>query len=147
MRKSISTIFPFFCQLFSTLLLIFDDLMDDILKSKIALEICTVGSHHRNITIVLILQNLYHSGKFSKTIMMNTQYMLLMNNSRDVQQVRYLGRQLGMDRTLEEAYKDCLSRPYGYLLVDLSPHNINPLLKLKTYIFPNEYLTVYLPMQ
>lgn len=126
-------------------ILIFDDLMSEIVKSKTAEELFTLGSHHRNITVILLLQNLYQQGPFSKTIMLNVLYVILMNNSRDLQQIKYLGRQLGLEHTLEEAYKDCMKTRYGYLLVDLSPHNINSELRLKTHIFSDQDLIVYLP--
>ena len=62
---------------------------------------------------------------------------------RDVQQVSTLARQLGMKEKLSGAYKDILKEPYGYLLIDLSPYNVSNL-KLKSHIFPNENMIVYM---
>ena len=124
--------------------IVFDDLMDEILTSKEAVGLFTVGSHHNSVTPLLIMQNLFHQTKYSKTIMMNIHYLILMNNSRDLQQIKNLGRQLGLERSLVDAYKDCMNTKYGYLLVNLSPHKDKPELTLQTNIFPSETLTVYL---
>ena len=63
--------------------------------------------------------------------------MVLMRNLRNTQQVALLGRQLGMGKTLQEAYKDTTSKPFGYLVVDLSPKGEESY-SLRTNVFPNE---------
>lgn len=123
--------------------IIFDDLMHEIVKSPLVEEIFVAGSHHRNISVAYILQNLYQQGKFQKSIMLNAHYMLILNNSRDINQIKCLARQTGMT-SLELAYKDCMKTSYGYLLVDLSPHSKTNQYRLKTHIFPSEDLVVYL---
>jgi len=42
-------------------LIVLDDLMDSAYSEKLS-EIFTKGSHHRNISLVLITQNLFHQG-------------------------------------------------------------------------------------
>ena len=54
----------------------------------------TQGTHHRCVSVILITQNLYPGGKHARTIALNTWYMVLMKNLRDVSQVGILGRQL-----------------------------------------------------
>lgn len=129
-------------------LIVFDDLMHEIVNSKDALDLFCLGSHHKNITIVLLLQNIYVQGKHAKSIMMNVHYMLVMNNARDIHQIKNLGRQLGMGSTVEEAYNDCMRQPYGYLLISLSPHHIctdtTVSLRLRNGIFPGDIQFVYL---
>ena len=122
--------------------LILDDLMSEIVQSKVAEKLFTQGSHHTNITVIFIVQNLYQQGKVAKTIMLNTHYLVLMKNARDINQIKVLGRQIGLDKTLEEAYKDCMYNRFGYLLVDLSPNSVDEL-KLQTDIFPGEVRVVY----
>ena len=125
-------------------IIILDDLMNDVYKSKCAEDLFTKGSHHKNISVIFLVQNLFQQGRHARTIMLNTHYLVIMNNSRDSQQVKTLGRQLGMEKTVEEAYKDCMSKPYGYLVVDLSPHNSNNHIKLRTGIFFGDEQIVYL---
>ena len=124
-------------------LIILDDLMSEIVQSKAAEKLFTQGSHHKNITVIFIVQNLYQQGKTAKTIMLNTHYLVLMRNARDINQIKVLGRQIGLDKTLEEAYKDCMTTPFGYLVVDLSPSGVEDL-RLRTNIFPGEIPIVYL---
>lgn len=125
--------------------IVFDDLMHEIVKSKFAEYLFLAGSHHRNITIFLIMQNLYQKGRFAKNIMLNTHYNIVMNNARDIYQIKCLGRQTGLGKDLEEAYNDCMKEQYGYLLIDLSPHVSDRChFKLKTNIFPNEMTVAYL---
>ena len=116
--------------------------MSEIVQSKPAEKLFTQGSHHKNITVIFIVQNSYQQGKVAKTIMLNTHYLVLMRNARDINQIKLLGRQIGLDKVLEEAYKDCMKTPYGYLLIDLLPSSIEDL-RLKTNIFPGETEIVY----
>ena len=129
-------------------LILFDDLMHEITSSKEAQDLFCLGSHHKNITIIFIVQNLYVQGRFAKTIMMNVHYMIVMNNARDVHQIKNLGRQLGLGTTVEEAYNDCMKQPYGYLLITLSPHHITNdstvSLRLRSGIFPGDVQFVYI---
>ena len=46
-------------------------------------------------------------------------------------------RQLGIGKTLQEACKDATSKPFGYLVVDLSPKGEESY-TLRTNVFPNE---------
>ena len=71
--------------------------------------------------------------------------MILLRNPRDKSQISTLGKQIGLGKTLIEAYEDCTSQAYGYLLVDLSPHSDNNF-QLKTNIFPYEDIIVYIPL-
>ena len=39
--------------------------------------------HHRNLSIMYIVQNVFCQGKRSRTIVLNTKYMVLFKNPRD----------------------------------------------------------------
>ena len=78
-------------------------------------------SHHRNITLILILQNLFHQGKYCRDISLNTHYFILFKNPRDIQPIKLLGRQLGTQKNTLEVYLDANQHAFGYLLIDLSP--------------------------
>ena len=124
-------------------LIILDDLMQKCVKSPQVELIFTRLSHHRKITVIFINQNWYCQGKNACSISINTHYFFILKNPRDVTQVNSLGRQIGMNKTLPEAYRDAVSKPYGYLLIDLSP--VPDIYTLKTNIFPGENQIVYLP--
>jgi hypothetical protein len=40
--------------------------------------------HHRNISVMYIVQNLFHRGKHHRTIGLNAHYMVVFKNPRDV---------------------------------------------------------------
>lgn len=125
-------------------IIVFDDLMAEIVKSQLVEQLFVALSHHRQITLIVLVQNVYQQGRVAKTLMLNTHYLILMNNSRDIQQIKCLARQTGMGNSLVEAYMDCMKENYGYLLVDLSPHRLCHKLRLRTHIFPDEVQIVYL---
>ena len=127
-------------------LIIIDDLMHSVVNSQDMEIIFTRGAHHKNLSLIYINQNMYCQGKHSRTMALNTHFMVLMKNPRDTSQVQILGKQVfpSHSHILTEAYQDCMSQPYGYLLVDLSPHTPDKY-RLRTNIFPGEYNIVYVP--
>ena len=72
--------------------IILDDLMDET-DQRVASQF-TKKSHHRNISIMCIVQNLFHRGKHHRTISRNAHYMVLFKNQRDVSQIMALAHQM-----------------------------------------------------
>lgn len=103
-------------------LIIIDDLMQEAGNAEDVCNLFTKGSHHRNMSVILIVQNLFHQGKIMRTISLNTHYMILFKNPRDSGQIRFLAGQLfpGKTKFLVDAYKQATSRPHGYLLLDFT---------------------------
>ena len=73
-------------------LLVLDDMMDS-LDSGVA-DLFTKGSHHKNISVIAVTQNVFHQSKFQRTISLNTHYMVLFKNPRDASQIQYLAQQM-----------------------------------------------------
>ena len=85
--------------------------------------------------------------KESRTISLNSQYMVVFKNPRDASQMSHLARQMypGRVKFVQEAFKDATSVPYGYLLVDLKQDTPEDM-RLRTTIFPDDGVQyVYLP--
>jgi len=125
-------------------LLIIDDLMQETNES--VANLFTKGSHHRNVSVVFLAQNLFPKNKFARTMSLNAHYMVLFKNPRDASQFANLARQMypKMSRFAVEAYKDATCEPYSYLLVDLRPEQ-DEALRLRTNVFPGETHYVYVP--
>lgn len=126
-------------------LLIIDDLMRE--SDGRIVDIFTKGSHHRNLSVFYITQNLFHQGKGQRDISLNSSYIIYFKNPRDRTQIRHLARQVFPENSkfVEEAYKDATSEAYGYLMVDLK-QNTNDMYRFKTKIFPfDENCVVYVP--
>lgn len=127
-------------------LVIIDDLMQEAGNAEEIANLFTKGSHHRNLSVLMIVQNIFHQGKIMRTVSLNAHYMILFKNPRDVSQVRHLASQLfpGNTKFLSDAYKQATSRPHGYLLLDLTqttPDNQRVL----SDILPSEEGYYYLP--
>ena len=122
-------------------IVVIDDLQISALSSIFIANLFSRESHHRNISVVLILQNLFHQGKYCRDISLNSHYFILFKNPRDTQQIKLLGRQIGMPKKLLHVYLDASKEPFGYLLIDLSPGN-NDSYMLRGHVFPDEHMFV-----
>jgi hypothetical protein len=114
-------------------LLIIDDLMNE--ADQNVCNLLTKLSHHRNVSVVFITQNLFHKNKFVRTMNFNTHYIVMFKNPRDASQVAMLARQLYPAKV--EAYEDATKEPHGYLLIDLRP-DTDDRYRIRTEIFPDD---------
>jgi GTPase SAR1 family protein len=123
-------------------LIILDDLMDET-DQRVA-SLFTKKSHHRNISVMYIVQNLFHRGKHHRTISLNAHYMVVFKNPRDVSQIMALAHQMYPQRTkyFLEAYTAATARPHGYLVIDMKQETPD-ILRLRSHIFPGEEQKAY----
>lgn len=126
-------------------LLVLDDLMDEICKSAEMCALFTRDVHHRRISVIMLTQNLYHQSKYSRTISLNTSYLILMKTCRDLQQIHHLSRQMfpSTPKRLLEAYEDATHRPRGYLVVNNLTGSGDDDIRLSTNILPQDTLVLY----
>ena len=104
-------------------LLILDDLMKECGKDNSIYDIFTIDSHHKNISVFFLTQNLFPKEKNARTISLNCNYIIVLNNPRDRAQIFHLARQMYPDNVnfLLECYNDAVeSQPYGYLFLDFT---------------------------
>ena len=101
--------------------LVFDDLMTEAKCDQRIANLFTKGSHHRNISIVYLIQNSFPQGKACRDIILNTQYMVLFNNPIDRQQVVTLARRIypSTSATFMKQFEQATSYLYGHLVIDL----------------------------
>jgi hypothetical protein len=125
-------------------LLIVDDQMQKAAADGTIAKLYTRGSHHRNLSVVLLVQNMFEKGL--RTVSLNSNYMVLFKAPRDSSQVGTLGRQLYPHKPaiLQDAFNDATAEPHQYLLLDLK-QGTPDWFRLKARIFPDEMLTVYIP--
>lgn len=101
-------------------IVILDDLMHEAEKDKSVLKLFTVDSHHKNISVFYLVQNIYSQGKFTRSISLNCHYLVVFKNPRDLSQIEYLARQISPrhpDLVLE-SYESIARTPHGYLFFD-----------------------------
>ena len=124
-------------------LLIIDDLMNE--TDERVTNIFTKGSHHRNLSVIYLVQNLFGKNKHQRTISLNAHFLIVFKNPRDASQITHLAKQMypGKLKYVQEAFKDATSLPYGYLVFDLRQTTPDHL-RLRTRIFPPDHQVVYL---
>ena len=130
------------------IVVVLDDLMEEISKSVIAQDLVTKLTHHCEMVLFILTQNMYQKGPIFRCLSLNTHYFILMKSKRDQQQLLYFGRQVFPFRKnyLYCSYQMATqSEQYGALRVDLHPAT-NPQLVL-TSQFLSEYPIVYLDSQ
>lgn len=103
-------------------LLILDDLMKDAGKNSDIAEIFTKGCHHKNISVILILQNLFHQGSKMRDIHTSTNYLILFKNPRDKIQIKTLSHQVSPDnpKFLVDSYRKACKHPFSYIMFDFT---------------------------
>lgn len=117
--------------------IVIDDLMNEVADDKKLGNLFTKGSHHLNLNVIFITQNLFHQGKQMRNIHLSSHYLVIMKNQRDASQLDHLGRQLKISKALNEAYADATKKPFGYLIIDFKQTTPKEYM-LKTRIFPEE---------
>ena len=143
---------PYVCSLECTggksCLLILDDVLDTIDSTSIV-NLYQKFSHHRLLSPVILLNNLYHKGlKGLRDVSLNSQYLVYMKSPRDKVNLRTLQCQMfpGQAKYFYEAYSDATKEPYSYLFLDAKPLTPDHL-RVRTGIFPFEQMCAYVPIK
>lgn len=125
-------------------LLILDDLMHE--TDDRVTKIFTKISHHSDVSVLYLTQNLFYGGKQNRTIGLNAHFLVLFKNPRDATQITCLARQMHPTKSsfMVEAFKDATEKPFSYLLVDLKA-DTEEKYRLRANIFPDETNYVYVP--
>ena len=108
-------------------------------SSDVILDLFTKGSHHKNISVIFITQNVFHKGKAQRDISLNTKYLVLFKNPRDKVQIQHLARQIHPEDSffLRDAFVDATHLPHSYLFIDLSQDCLDEF-RFRAKIFPND---------
>ena len=108
---------------------VFDDLMTACVDNIMIAEAFTKKRHHRDVSVILLVQNIFCQGKAMRTVHLNAEYVVLLGNVRDKSQFQHFARQIEPTnaRRLMYAYVDATNTTYSHLLVDLRPLTPNQL--------------------
>ena len=103
-------------------LCVIDDMMSEIAKDARITQLFTEGSHHCNLSVLILNQNLYHDK--DPTQRRNTQYLALWNCPSDKSQIMTLAQRMfpGQSHVFMNKFHEATAKPYGYLFVDLKPY-------------------------
>lgn len=124
-------------------LVIFDDLMEEM-SEKNLVDLFVKKSHHENMSIIYIVQDLFH--KTLRIPRTNAHYLVLTKAPNALLKIRTLGSQIFPNQLkfFMDAYKKATSKNYGSLIVDLHPSSDSKL-RLRSDIF-GEHPKIYLPI-
>ena len=122
-------------------LVILDDLMSQSANSADVKSLFAEG-RHINFSVIYCTQNLFQSGKFARTIRLNTNYMVLFRQIHDrLQIIRFFVSMRPKNwHFLQRVYDDCTSAKFGYMFMDFRPQVSSEKLRLRARITENSQI-------
>jgi len=128
-------------------LLCIDDLMAE--SGSEVVNLFTKLSHHRNLSVIFITQNMFYKGKGMRDMSLNSHYVVVFKNLREKSQISHLARQICPENSLavSQAFYDATKNPHSYILFDFRQDTPEDY-RMRTNIFPSdEYEYVYIPLK
>ena len=126
-------------------LVVLDDMLTESNRNEQISALFTRG-RHLNISVILLSQNLFHQGKYSRDISLNVDYIVLFRNTRDTGQIMTLAQQMypRVKKFLPWAYHDAVEKEnFSHLILDLKPYT-NSVMRVRAKI--SDFLPiVYIP--
>jgi len=101
-------------------------------------------SHHRGISVILILQNAFV--KALRDVNLNSQFLILFDFPRDRSTIKLIARQVcpGQTGFLSQAYNHAVAnKEYGYLCMDFHPAHKKYKYWVRSNVFPSSDCVVY----
>lgn len=123
-------------------IIVIDDMMSEA-NSELT-KLFTKGSHHKNLSIFFLVQNIFDKNKEIRTITLNSHYIVMFKNPRDKSQIVNVAKQMfpGDTKYLVEAFNDATVNPHTYLMLDFKQSTPDHL-RVRTNILPHQTTTVY----
>jgi hypothetical protein len=103
-------------------------------KDKRIADLFTKGSHLRNLSIIYIVQNIFHQGKEMRNISLNAHYIVLFKSPRD-KTTHFYACKANKSWKSTGVYEEL--RPHGYLMLEIKP-TADDQQRLKTNVLPGE---------
>lgn len=100
--------------------LIIDDLMEKAGSSEEVANLFVRGSHHLNASVINLTQNLYSKGSKTRTLNLNSHYLLYFKNPKDKSMIDHVARQMfpSQVKAVRAIYEEATKKPYSYLFFD-----------------------------
>jgi hypothetical protein len=106
-------------------LIILDDMQHEVAKNQKVADMFMRGSHHRNVSCIFIVQNLYFQGMNCRDIALNAHYIVYFKNNADKLQINTLAHRRGQKDFVKEVYRRVCVQPHSYIILDNSQHSDN----------------------
>lgn len=127
----------------SPVLLLIDDLMSSVLFSKQMVDLLSNDVHNFNISVIIVLQNYFASGKYGKTLIRNCQYRVFFYSRVQQLELRTVSSQISNNpaffaANFEFLYEKYPNAPSHYLLIDGHFRTKSANFWCRSNIFPQE---------
>jgi hypothetical protein len=125
---------------------IIDDLMTECAGNKSVTKLFCQTSHHKNVSLMYLIQNGFYRGSEMRTINLNASHLVIFANPRDKSSITSLAKQVapGNNAFIRDAYNQAVeATPFGYLCLSFHPR-CPELLRVRTSIFPGEVTQVFI---
>ena len=102
-------------------MLVIDDLV--LSTNQDVAEMFILGSHHRQVSIFFLTQNLFPNCNLFRTMSANAHYFVIFQNQRNFRQVMTLARQVFVGKDVNRivnAYKRAGETPRGFIILSFS---------------------------
>lgn len=127
-------------------LVICDDLVLDMKDNDSAANLFMRGSHHLNMSVILIEQTLFPKGRQSVAMKQNAHYLVIFKSPADALGIATLSRQMFPQKGgkfLLDAFHDCTREPFTYLVIDSKQSTPDSLRILSRIDDPDQHPIVY----
>lgn len=110
--------------------IIFDDVMNEAMDSDLVSQLFTRGSHHLNLSVILVVQNLFMRSKRSdraQSILKNVHYGVYFNNPRDKSIIVNFAKQFAPknSQSLMKIFEWITRTPYNPMVIDFKQDTPN----------------------
>ena len=125
-------------------LIVLDDWGQECARNQVVLSLFVRDCHHKNISLILLTQQLYHPGACRRTQSVNTTCNIFMRNPAGSDQINIFSRQRfpGKSKEFIATYEKVTRKPFSYLIVD-SHSKTDPQISIRTGLFPGDDIIVY----
>ena len=112
-------------------IVVFDDLMNEMVKSEQVTNFFTRECHHSKICMFFVWQNLYPQSKYARSISVNVQYKFIFQNAETKHQLRtllvqmYPHKQREVFKSITRFFDDEPPSKYPFVLFRTSPKEEN----------------------
>ena len=132
-------------QIPSNSLLIFDDLMHECANSVLLKQLFGIMARKRNISLILIVQNIYHAGL--RHIRLNSTGIILFKFYAAMDVNKRVVRDLGLKNLITSEQLNALyAARFSYIYINIHPNRHSDFGTLRTNIF-DKLLTIYYQME
>ena len=129
-------------------LVILDDLMLEVANCADIARFFSVIARKKNISVIMIVQNIFMQGKHFRNIRLNATHIILFKFYAGLDTNYRIIRDLGLTESVTKGLMDKVySKPFSYILLDLHPSRHSSFSSVRTNIFDNFSSILYSEME